>query len=235
MDKYSIHARIYPMAIFLMPIIFIGFSYSIQFEELKQGLSSLGLTTVLLYLLSNLGREFGKRKELRLWESWGGMPSCVVLSYGDTRIDEITKDKYHEKLYELAPLDNIIDFKTGNQQGIENAYRYWSKFLISKTRDVKKFNLLFKENINYGFRRNLWGLRNLSLIFIPLCVVSNYLYQGIINGFLAFETFPIEFFLTEAILLILFLLWIFIFTSGWVKVPAFAYADRLLESMDFIG
>jgi hypothetical protein len=30
-------------------------------------------------------------------------------------------------------------------------------WLLTQTRDTKTFSILFRENISYGFRRNLWS------------------------------------------------------------------------------
>ena len=40
--------------------------------------------------------------------------------------------------------------------------------LLEATRDTSKFPLVFAENANYGFRRNLWGLRPIGT---PIAVV----------------------------------------------------------------
>ena len=45
MDKYSINARLYPMAIFLLPLIILGLTYSIEMESYLNILSSFGVST----------------------------------------------------------------------------------------------------------------------------------------------------------------------------------------------
>ena len=41
----------------------------------------------------------------------------------------------------------------------DNVYDTCVRWLLEQTRDQKKFVLLFDENCNYGFRRNLWGMK----------------------------------------------------------------------------
>jgi len=230
MDKYSLFARIYPMVIFFLPIVVIGVSYSVVNDSYIQSLSSIGITSVLTYFLSQVGRDRGKKKETKLWEKWGGMPSVQILRPSNERIDPHTKARYIAKLKNVCPAE-----PTSDQMEYEDSqFHTWTKFLISKTRDTKKFTLLFKENINYGFRRNLWALKPLAIWFIIFCIFSNYVYQSIKEGIIAFSSFPISFYITQLALLTILFLWSIIITPDWVKIPAFAYAERLLETIEEI-
>lgn len=234
MDKYSLNARIYPVVILLLPLVIIGITYSLEYESYIQALGTIGVTSALVYLFSNLGRDSGKRKEPVLWRKWGGMPTAQVLSFNTSFIDEITKQKYHDRLLELSPIDTSIDFKNSKLEDVNEIYRSWTKFLITQTRDTKKYSLLFKENISYGFRRNLWGLKPISLILLSIIILGNFLIQGFTNGFQSILVFPIQFYISEVLLIILLLIWIYIINSNWIKIPAFSYAERLLESIDTI-
>lgn len=233
MDKYSLNARIYPVVILLLPLVIIGISYSIEYESYFQILSTLGVSAALTYFLSNLGRDKGKQQEPILWEKWGGMPTIQLLSFKNGIIDKHTKRKYHKLLLELSPIEECnIDFENASIDSVSDIYKSWSKFLISKTRDTKQFSLLFKENISYGFRRNLWGLKSISLIIVFLVLLSNYSYQVLNYGFLGLSEYPLQFFISETMLVLLSFIWIFWINSEWIKIPAFSYAERLLESIE---
>src|SRR5689334_13223644 len=97
-DAYSLKARIYPTILALLPILIIVVFFSIQFESIIHSLSSLGLVAVLGYLLSQLGRDQGKKKESELWKSWGGSPTTQLLRLTDHSIDKYTKERYHTKM-----------------------------------------------------------------------------------------------------------------------------------------
>ena len=143
MDKYSINARLYPMAILLMPLIIIGIAYSIEMESYLNILSSIGVSAALSYFLAQIGRDNGKRKEKVLWDSWGGPPVEQIFSYQNSVIDEHTKTRYHKKMNKVVPAEHEIDFKSGTQAESKIVYQSWTKYLITKTRDTKKFSLLF--------------------------------------------------------------------------------------------
>ncbi|WP_233901188.1 hypothetical protein [Tenacibaculum piscium] len=232
MNTYNLKARIYPVILSLLPIIIIGTLFSIQFQSYYQSLGSLGLTTILFFLFSQIGRDRGKKIENNLWSEWGGAPTTQIFRFSDNTIDSITKKKCHQTMCELVP--NEITPSTSEEENSGNffdeIYQSWTKFLIGKTRDTKKYDLLFNENINYGFRRNTLGLKPFSIVIIIILSIgiwtNNYISNGIIN-YMDSSTL-----ISQVILLTFLLFWIFIVNKSWVKIPAFGYAERLLETVD---
>jgi hypothetical protein len=233
-DAYSLKARVYPMIILLSPILVSGLFLSIQFESIMHGVSSIGLVGMLSYLFSQLGRDQGKKKEPELWNSWGGAPTSQLLRFTDAGIDKYTKERYHAKLKQLCPTSDLPNPEPEkiNPTCSDEIYAAWTRYLISKTRDHKVFPLLLKENISYGFRRNLWALKPFAILLLIILILLIYL-----AAFTEFSTLnPIEFsisywyFNTGLFLILLF--WIRIVNREWVKVPAFAYAFRLCEAID---
>lgn len=233
-DNYSLKARIFPTAIVLSPLLILGVGYSLQFEKLGYTLSSLGVTAVLSYLLSQLGRDAGKRKEKDLWHSWGGPPSSQLLRYSDETFDPHTKARYHKRLMELCPVTQppTAEMEQNDPALAGSIYEAWVRYLITHTRDTKKFSLLLKENTSYGFRRNLWGMKPIGVL-IALCSIAG-LYVFFFKETGAFDPrlFPVGYWaLTFAVLVPLFL-WITHVTREWIKIPAFAYGMRLCEAID---
>jgi len=51
----------------------------------------------------------------------------------------------------------MIDDERSEPESADHVYDSSTAFLLEKTRDKKAFPLIFEENCNYGFRRNLWG------------------------------------------------------------------------------
>jgi len=234
LNEYSLKARIAPVFILLLPILILGVIYTFEFNNILIFPASILLTTALLQFLSNLGRDKGKKIEIKLWKEWGGMPSAQLLSYENNLIDSFTKKDYHNLLVNKFPLPNgeTFDFENEAFSTVSDAYRFWSGKLVAHTRDTEKFNLIFVENMNYGFRRNLWGLKPLSQCLLFLLICGNYIFEGFKRGFDNIHSFPIEFFFSEAILLTLLVIWTFTITPNWIKTPAFAYGKKLLESIN---
>jgi hypothetical protein len=100
-------------------------------------------------------------------------------------------------------------------------------------RDTKKYALLFHENVNYGFRRNLLGLRATGIITSALsfAAAAGWCYQGYqVTGAISEELVG-----ASVLALVFLLLWILRFSEDWVRVPADAYAERLAETADIIS
>lgn len=235
-DTYSLKARVYPVIILFFPFIIIGISYSLQFESAFHLISSVGVVSVLTYLFSQLGRDQGKLKENELWNSWGGPPSVQILRLSNSIIDTHTKKRYHSRLLQLCAIEirPSTDLEKNDIKAADEIYSTWTRFLIAKTRDTKVFNLLFKENTSYGFRRNLWALKPYAIFLLLFVCFGNYAFCikefGTTNPLM----FHNAFWYSTYSLTLLLLLWLFVISKEWVKIPAFAYALRLFEAIDQI-
>lgn len=222
-DQYSLKARVYPFVIVLFPLLILGISISFKFDTILTSLSSLGVISIFTYLFSQLGRDLGKKKEKKLWKSWGGAPTTLIMQDSEY-IDIHTKKRYTEKLENICPANDIVED--------DEKLKYWTKFLISNTRDTKKFRLLFKENISYGFRRNLLGLKPIGIAVLFLTLILNFLINS--NWSLNIESISTNLIIANVAYFILLVFWILIVSDNWVKIPAFSYAERLFESIEHI-
>lgn len=235
-DNYTLKARYYPVIILFFPIIVLGLFYSFQFDSTIHAFASVSAASALTYLFSQLGRDQGKLKEPALWKSWGGSPSIQIFRLRNEHLDKHTKQRYHQRLLSLCPVDVIpdLEMETNNPNSADEVYKAWSKYLISQTRDTKKYALLFKDNISYGFRRNLWGLKPFAVFIILGLVIGNYLFWVFrMDQWIPVE-FPLSFMYSTIALLLLLCFWLFIVTKNWVRIPAFSYAERLCESVEII-
>jgi hypothetical protein len=233
-DNYTLRARYYPIVILLFPVIILGIAYSYQFDTIMHLFASVGLVGAFTYLFSQVGRDQGKRKENELWNGWGGPPTTQILRLRDQRIDKYSKMRYHQRLHHLCPVSTVpdVNLEDTDPAVTDEVYKAWTKYLISQTRDQTKYPLLFKENTSYGFRRNLWGVKPFAIILTSVLILGNYFYWAIQTEKWNPMMFPNSVWYASLGLMILLLFWIFIVTKDWVKIPAFAYAERLCESVD---
>jgi hypothetical protein len=106
-----------------------------------------------------IARDEGKRAEPHLFDCWGGKPTTILLRWSDSEIDPLTKARYHRVLSSLIGLD-LPDAasEVSDSRNAENLYNSAVHALIEKRRS-KTYTLIFAENCNYGFARNLHGLR----------------------------------------------------------------------------
>ena len=101
-----------------------------------------------------------------------------------------------------------------------------------RTRDREQFPLVFEENANYGFRRNMLGLRPwglaVSLVSLAVSIALLVFSSG------SFGERAARWCLPAAVALLLAAFWWGAVTPAWVRVPAEAYAERLIESIDIL-
>ncbi|MDD5751243.1 MAG: hypothetical protein PHS73_01855 [Candidatus Peribacteraceae bacterium] len=165
-DHYTRQARLFPALLVMLPVglaIVAWFPQKFIGWGLLLGVAtSCGLTA----LLAQIGRDLGKSKEPKLHEKWNGKPTTQFLRCGDTHIDQFTKARYKEKLRELIP--TIVfpgpEEESNAPAAADEIYASCTKFLLEKTRDKKRFDLLYNENVNYGFRRNIWGMKPAGIL-----------------------------------------------------------------------
>jgi hypothetical protein len=235
-ERYDREARLYPALLLIAPAVITGVAlFSAKLTALQS------LTTTLAgfggaFLLTQLARDAGKNGEPSLYKRWGGMPSIAIFRHRNSRLDSITKAKYHRQLSALlkgAKAPSVAD-EEADPSAADVIYTAWSHFLRANVREnPKEAPLLLKENINYGYRRNVWGLRSVGISVSAPCAVA----AGARLWFIYKATNQVSGHLVGAFAVsLLFLwLWVFRFTADWVRVPADAYAERLVEALETFG
>lgn len=174
-DHYSRNARIYPAVIGVAPAIAaLVILFTWHGVSLTSGVASAGLL-VIFYAMSDWARQRGKRLEPQLYKRLGGMPSIRMLRRNDTTFDEPSKERYRTFLaWKLGRFVPTADEEARDQNVADGFYAAAGTWLREHTRDTKKFSILFAENVTYGFRRNLLGLRwpaaALNLIVCMICL-----------------------------------------------------------------
>jgi len=139
----------------------------------------------------------------------------------------------HKKLQELLPDVKMPspeeEFK--NPEAADEVYDSCLSFIREKTRNKKRFGLVFEENCNYGFRRNLWGMKPIG---ISLSALSTLAIVILILKNLFSKEIPITpFMIGGGPINLLFLFgWLFWFKKEWVKTAAETYAEALLGACD---
>lgn len=231
-DTYSLKARVYPCLIVLLPIFLLAIIYVTNIKLYFHYITSFVSFGVFSFLLAQIGRDNGKLKEKELFEYWGGKPTSMILRHSNDYLDSHTKNRLHSRLTQTIPNIKIPtnEEEQENRQAADKIYDSCTKYLISKTRDSNKYHLLLNENINYGFRRNLWGMKTWALPIIFICMFI--LLLTATKTFTTIETINNGDYILFSIYTLLIMIWIFIIKKDWIKLPAFAYAERLFETLD---
>lgn len=179
LDGYSLKARYYPALLATIPSLA---ALAILISWSKFGLTTIVASTampVLVFAAADIARRMGKRVEQRIYDECGGKPSVTMLRYSDNTFDAASKEQYRAFL--ALKINQPIPTEAQEQQDIKAGDGFYERagtWLRENTRNVKKFGILFSENITYGFRRNLFGLKRpalaLNLVLVLLCAFFLY-------------------------------------------------------------
>lgn len=237
-DTYDRAARLYPALICLFPVVAVA--VGVHGTALSPNAALITLVTSFggLFLFMSLSRDLGKRLEPILFSSWGGKPSTQLLRHRDTTIDPVTKKRFHSFLEKHLE----VHFPThqeeaADQEAADDIYKSGVQWLLGKTRDKTKFPLVFRENVNYGFRRNCLGVKPIGILVALLSMLWTLAAEGV---FLVSAQQPAQSIIaasigTKVALLIaisMVFVWALLITKDSVKRVAFSYADMLLRACD---
>ncbi|WP_342609135.1 hypothetical protein [Vibrio tritonius] len=241
-DKYSFNARVKPAFFLALPIVI---SVIALYEPARSWggavitfITSFGVITFAANQMSTKGNILQEK----LYKKWGGAPTTLILRHSDSRLDKHTKARYMSKLEEIVPNFKTISAndEAGDPENADEMYRTAATFLREHTRDTSQYPLVFKENISYGFSRNIRAFKwigvlvsALSVIVSSIIVWFNYLKEKSEPIWDMLFSIPFESLSLLVLLIVILLTWLFVVTEKWVEIRAFAYARALFASCEY--
>ncbi len=232
-DGYSRQARLQPELLALFPLFVTVAVWVPALYDFAAGLIGLATACGAVVYLAHLARALGRKAESRLYDAWGGKPTTLWMMHGDRTLDPQTKARYHAFLSDhitgwSAPSP---DDEANNPRAAEATYDSAVRWLRERTRDRKRYGLVFKENVSYGFRRNLYGLKPIGLTLAVLCVAGNLgaLYQAVL---VAGGPIPPLGIASLALTLVAVAGWLWVVRQSWVRDGADGYARALHAACD---
>lgn len=165
LDVYTLRARVFPALLALSPVLALG-AVLVDWQDLgmPEAVGSLAFCLA-LYVLSDIARRQGRRIENRIFAGLGGKPSMTMLRHRDVHVDGVKKERAH--IFLAGAVGCTMPTAQDEQDRpheADHTYDLCGEWLRENTRDAKKFKLLKEENIGYGYRRNLLGLKPAALI-----------------------------------------------------------------------
>lgn len=161
-DTYSLKARVFPALIAGLPVLALLFVV-VPWDHFGLSQATAGaMGLILLFAFADIARRSGKTVQAKL--GTGTTPELWYRS--DTEIPSGAKDRYRVFVAKKIKLDApTVDDETTKPRQADDFYNSAGNWLREHTRDQRKFALLFAENITYGYRRNLLGLKPVALCF----------------------------------------------------------------------
>jgi hypothetical protein len=220
-DAYSRTARLAPGLLLLLGPLVVAIGAGLSERPAAVTLTSAGGAMGLSLVLAEWVRRRGQRLQARLWAAWGGNPVVTAL-----REDGLVARRRR----------NVLAAETGlpvndpNHPDFEDAAANAVRRLISATRDVSQYPLVFAENKAYGFARNLLAIRPVGLSISALAVCAG-IALTVASTQLGTISTPGSAFGAAAAVGAL-ALWKFYPSEERVWAAASDYRDRLLEALD---
>lgn len=159
LDSYHIRARSSVSIIFLAPVaisVFLCFPEIISF-------SIYSVIACVLLALTNyipiLQRMLSKKQDHNY--------AADFLMPGDQEIPQARKERYYQKLVNLNPLFKCFSSPNDSQE-FHECCESTVAFLREKTRN-NHLVFVLEENINYGFCKNLHGIKAPAIVLCSLC------------------------------------------------------------------
>lgn len=230
-DPYTVRARVLPVLLVVLPGCLASIAWFPEAETWWSAVSGLVMACGVPAFIAQVGRDRGKKKEAELYRAWGGKPTTRFLRHRNAT-NKVILARRHRRLQEL-----MVDIMIPTEQEEENnpthadeVYDACALFLRERTRDKKKFLILFQENVSYGFRRNLWGLKPLGLVVALLGLAA-------IVGLIFLRYRQSVHLLPVAVIYaagnaLLVAIWLFWVRPEWVRIPAEGYAEQLLAAIE---
>lgn len=226
-DTYSFRARVLPVYLTLAPAVLLLAALVPDGLKLPLGGAAALVFVPISFFLSQVGADFGKHLEKRLWRDWGGPPTTRFLRHGNHDFNEVTRGRVHEKLRSLGLKVPTCEEQEQDERAAEKYFESCTEELIRRTRNDKEFPLVFKGLVEYGFRRNLLGLKPFGVILALASLVgaswSTYASWSL-------DSPPAVAIVAGLITAGLLLAWATWVTEHTVKLAADRYARFLLEA-----
>lgn len=226
-DKYSRRARVLPVYLTLAPAVLLLAAVVPEGLQLPMGGAAAVVFVPISFFLSQVGADFGKRLESRLWRGWGGPPTTRFLRHGNHEFNEVTRGRVHDKLRSIGLKVPTREEQEQDYVAADKCYESCTEELIRRTRDQNKFPLVFKGLVEYGFRRNLLGLKTFGVVLSVASLAGAVWFTYSAWSQDEIPGVPLVVGLIIAGLLLAWVAWV---TERTVKLAANRYARFILEA-----
>jgi hypothetical protein len=243
-DDYNRQARLYPALLALLPplIALLAWFPDLVTTNIGTTLVTIAGSCGVLFGLTVFSRSCGKRAEKLLLHAWGGWPTTLWLRHADNHLPAPTKQRYHKALTRRVPdlrLPTAAEERE-NPQAADESYRSATEWLKEYARG-KDFPLVLKENIEYGFRRNMRGIRPFAVgavvigLIASLSAIAYRLSPLSVSSLSSIaERVPVTVIGATLLLVLALVVWLAFVSDAWVRQAGDQYARALLAACDTI-
>lgn len=235
LDEYDFYARYLPGLWSLLPVGVAITAVGLRENPVLTGMVALLTSFGGPVVLARLVRNRGKAIEKELWGSWGGPPTTAMLRHRGDKLEAAQRQQLRDHVSEVLSITlPTEDEELEDPEAADAAYVAAIRRLRGLADDSEAFPLLFVENKNYGFERDLLAMRPIGLAVSVLC------FAGLLAGLIlsvsgSISMHWLDFTLAMVVVGVLIIYWLVAPTRQAVHRTAEAYADRLAQAAWKIG
>jgi hypothetical protein len=227
-DVYDRGARLAPAYLVFSPAVVLVVALSLGTPAWWSKLGGVLVSCGAPILAVQWGRSGGRKKEPRLFQMWGGAPTTTLLRFATGGTAAAVAQRHEAIERATGKKMPKADEEAADPAGADSLYETGVTELRELTRN-ETFPLVLKENIAYGFRRNLWGRKpyGIGVALLVLAASAGLLVAAALGHEVsAWESAAFA----AAFAAVALVIWITTVTPAWVHEAGDAYATRLLES-----
>jgi hypothetical protein len=172
-NRYERKARFLPALLSLLPALSAVFAYAPQFDLVQALATSVGIGAAVGILLSHVASAMGNRLQRKLWPDWPhDAPTHRWLQPADETVSQQQKGLWYRQAWQVTGIDleQAIAHGPAETRGAVNDV---VRSVRNQLRGSKMGIHVEAHNIDFGFARNLTGLRPVlvlvSLISMAAC------------------------------------------------------------------
>jgi len=228
LDRYDRNARLYPAFLSLLPLFVTIVLWFPPAWSMLAGLLSLTASFGTFFLLSQLIRYRGRLIESQLGPKVGREKTATLLGHTNLEVPRGSKKRYHDYLRRNGFNIPTEDQEHADPAAAHDTFRSAVDWLLVHLRPKAKASGLLSENIAYGFRRNMLGIKPAALTLLLLAIA--------INGAMLWKGSDQDRVVAGAVVEVIFacatVAWVFVITAAFVEDASAAYAKRFLELLE---
>src|ERR1700688_349857 len=161
-DASEWKARLIPGLLALLPIPILVVVLGLRQQPVVATIAGLLIAVGLPVLLTSTVRDRGLRLQDVLYAKWGGAPTTECLRHSGTSEDAPRREQWRREVIKVVAHSlPTVNEEHDDQVAADGRYRAAIAETIEATRG--KFPLVFEENQNYGFERNLLAMRPIGI------------------------------------------------------------------------
>jgi hypothetical protein len=166
-DEYERKARFMPGVLTGLPLLPVSAAYGGPLGAwLQVLLVGLGAGAIISVGISHLASAFGNRLQKRLWPDWPhDSPTNQWLHPDDKAVSRQQKERWYKAINRTVGLDIETSLQRQGSEEIKAIINDAVKAIRDRLWSAPEGNRLRLHNIDYGFARNLTGLRPIWIVF----------------------------------------------------------------------